>query len=306
MAAISAGQPRPAGGVGLFRARRLLVGLGFLIPFYLPFLLFFVAPILYAIFESTQSIERTGGVMGSISQRFSGLHQYALVLSDSDFIHGVERVLIFACVQVPIMTVISVSLALLLAATAPRLAGFFRTSFFVPYAVPTVIAALMWASLYQPSISPFGPLTRQFDFLNSGLVFGSIANIGIWGWAGFNVILMTTALSAVSPEIIDAARIDGASEITVALRVRLPLIQPTIIMSVIFGTIGSLQLFTEPLVLRSVSSVITSGYTPNMLAYSNAVANNYNFAAAISVTLAIVTFALSFGFLRVVRRRAHV
>jgi multiple sugar transport system permease protein len=306
MSTVSVGQPGPAGGRRGFRARRLLVGLGFLAPFYLPFLLFFVAPIVYAIFESTQSVERTGGVMGTMSEKFTGLHQYALVLQDSDFLHGVERVLLFACVQVPIMTVISVSLALLLGAAAPRLAGFFRTSFFVPYAVPTVIAALMWASLYQPSISPFGPVVSHFDFLNSGLVFGSIANIGIWGWAGFNVILMTTALAAVAPEIIEAARIDGASEIAIALRLKLPLIQPTIIMAVIFGTIGSLQLFTEPLVLRSVSSVITSGYTPNMLAYSNAVANNYSFAAAISVTLAIVTFALSFGFLRVVRRKAHV
>jgi multiple sugar transport system permease protein len=117
---------------------------------------------------------------------------------------------------------------------------------------------------------------------------------------------MTTALAAVPSEIIEAARIDGASDIRIALQVKLPLIQPTIIMSVIFGTIGSLQLFTEPLVLRTVSSVITSGYTPNMLAYSNAVANNYNFAAAISVTLAVVTFALSFGFLRIVRGRAHL
>jgi multiple sugar transport system permease protein len=298
--------PATAGAVLGRHVRRLLVAFGFLGPFYVPFLLFFVAPILYAVFESTMSMERTGGVMGTVSEQFTGLRQYSQVLTDSDFLHGVERVAIFACVQVPVMTAIAVSLALLLGATAPRLAGFFRTSFFVPYAVPTVIAALMWGSLYQPSISPFGPVVRQFDFLDSGLVFGSIANIGVWGWAGFNVILMTTALAAVPSEIIEAARIDGASDIRIALQVKLPLIQPTIIMSVIFGTIGSLQLFTEPLVLRTVSSVITSGYTPNMLAYSNAVANNYNFAAAISVTLAVVTFALSFGFLRIVRGRAHL
>jgi multiple sugar transport system permease protein len=203
------------------------------------------------------------------------------------------------------MTFIAVSLALLLGSTRPRVAKVFRSIFFIPYAVPGVIAAIMWASLYQPATSPLNDIGIDLPLTGSALILPSIANIGIWGWAGFNMILMISALSSIPEELLEAAKIDGASELRIALSIKLPLIRPTIIMSATFSIIGTLQLFTEPTVLRSISNAISSAFTPNMLAYSHAVGNQYSYAAAVSVTLAVITFVMSFGFLRIVRRTSQ-
>jgi multiple sugar transport system permease protein len=72
----------------------------------------------------------------------------------------------------------------------------------------------------------------------------------------------------------------------------------------VFSIIGTLQLFTEPIVFRAISTNVTSSFTPNLLAYTTASANNYPLAAAISVVLAVATFILSFAFLRATARRS--
>src|SRR3954471_854304 len=96
------------------RVRSALTGAGFLAPFFIPFALFFVLPIGYAIYLSTLSTTRTGGVFGTVSTQFAGFGQYLAVITDSDFTGGLVRVLVFACFQVPIMIIISTLLALLL------------------------------------------------------------------------------------------------------------------------------------------------------------------------------------------------
>jgi multiple sugar transport system permease protein len=283
------------------RARPLLVRLGFLGPFFVPFLLFFVVPIVYALYESTLKVVRTGGVFGTTSTQFAGFQQYAAVLGDNSFTSGILRVIVFALIQVPLMTVIAVLLALLIAAIPRRAGNIYRALFFLPYAVPGVIASIMWSTLYQPQTSPLNEIGINLPLLGA-LVLPSIANIGIWGWAGFNMILMSTALTSIPEELFEAARIDGASNLRIAMSIKLPLIRPTVIMSAIFSVIGTLQLFTEPTILRTASSVITSTFTPNMLAYNNAVSGNYSYAAAVSVTLAAATFVMSFAVLSVARR----
>jgi multiple sugar transport system permease protein len=79
---------------------------------------------------------------------------------------------------------------------------------------------------------------------------------------------------------------------------------PALVLTGVFSIIGTLQLFTEPIVFRAISTNVTSSYTPNLLAYTTASANNYPLAAAISVVLAVATFILSFTFLRATARRS--
>jgi multiple sugar transport system permease protein len=289
----------------VLRTRRVLTGVGFLGPFYLAFFLFFLLPIGYAIYESLFSTRRTGGVFGAPERVFSGLSQYKAVLTNSDFLSGILRVVVYTLIFVPCLAVISVALALLLDATVPRLANAFRTTFFLPYAVPSVIAALMWGSLYTPTTSPLKDLDLNINFLGSRLVLPSIANIGIWASVGFYVILLTTALTAIPHEVFEAARVDGASDWRMAWSIKLPLIRPTVIMSMVLALIWTMQLFTEPTVLHTLSAAISTNFTPNMMAYSALTGDDYSFAAAISVLLALAGFIISFAFLRSVRRMAH-
>lgn len=117
--------------------------------------------------------------------------------------------LLFGAVQVPVMLGLALVFALLLDSPLIRGKKFYRLAFFAPYAVPGVIAAIMWGFLYSPSLSPFSVLTSNVDLLGSGLVLWSIANVVTWVYAGYNMLIIYSALQSIPGEIYEAARIDG-------------------------------------------------------------------------------------------------
>lgn len=286
---------------GSSRAQRRAVTL-FIAPFALLFLAFYAIPILYAIVQSLLTVERQG-TFGAPRQVFGGLVQYQQVFQNTAFWESVGRVLLFGVVQVPIMLGLALLFALLL--DSPLLKGkkFFRLAFFAPYAVPGVIAAIMWGFLYSPSLSPFGVLTSNIDFLSGNLILWAIANIVTWVYVGYNMLIIYSSLLAIPTEIYEAARLDGASNIQIAWRIKIPLVIPAIILTAVFSIIGTLQLLAEPQTLRSFSSAINSTFTPNLAVYTTASVPNYNLAAAFSVVLALATFILSFVFLKSTQRK---
>jgi len=257
--------------------------------------------------QSLLRTERTGGIFGRTRTVFAGLDQYVAVFADPAFREGVARMLLFGVVQVPIMLGLALVLALLLDSTVSRLKKFFRIAYFLPYGIPGVIAALMWAFLYSPQLSPIVDLLDAIgprpDFLGAGTILWSIANVVTWTYTGYNMLIIFAALQSIPPDLEKAARTDGAGGFRIAWSIKIPLVRPALILTGVFSIIGTLQLFTEPIVLRAISTNVTSGYTPNLLAFSIASGNNYPLAAAMSVVLAIGTFILSFGFFRFAQRK---
>ena len=284
-----------------FRYRRAIAV--FIVPFAVLFAAFYLAPILYAVWESLLKIQRQG-TFGAPTQVFGGLSQYVLVFQDGEFWSSVLRVLLFGVVQVPVMLGLALLFALLL--DSPLVGGkrFFRLAYFAPYAVPGVIAAIMWGYLYSPQLSPFAFVTAHVNLLGGGTVLWAIANVVTWVYVGYNMLIIYSSLLAIPSEIYEAARLDGASQIRVALSIKIPLVVPAIVLTAVFSVIGTLQLLTEPTVFRQFTSTISSTFTPNMLVYSTSSVPNFNLAAAFSVVLAIATFILSIGFLRLTQRRA--
>ncbi|MFB6550789.1 carbohydrate ABC transporter permease [Streptomyces sp. NPDC056405] len=289
------------------RPRRILAPYAFLAPFLIPFVLFTLVPVGYAFWQSLHKTERTGGTFGKTQMVFAGFDQYTRVLHADYFTESLLRVLGFALVQIPVMLLLSLVLALLLDSAVARAKKFFRLVYFVPYGIPGVVAALMWAFLYDPRLSPVVDLLRDVgadvDLLGPDAILWSIANVVTWTYTGYNMLIIYAALQAVPSDIGEAARVDGASAWTVALRIKIPIIRPALVLTGVFSIIGSFQLFTEPQVFRSISTSVTSTYTPNIAAYSLASGDSYSEAAALSVILALVTFVLSFAFLRFTSRR---
>lgn len=293
------------------RARSLTPYL-FCAPFGILFLLFVLVPVGYAMYFSMHALHRTGLGLAPPTQVFVGLANYAQAISDPAFYHSLTRVLLFGVVQVPFMLVAALALALLLDRPVVWLRGFFRTVYFLPYAVPAVVAAILWSFLYVPSLSPFVQLFQDAglgrpDVLSPELVLWAIANIVTWEWTGYNMVILAAALQGIPTELYDAARVDGASQAAIARWIKIPLLSPALVLTAIFSIIGTLQLFNEPEILTASTANITSSYTPNL--YINTLAfteQNPYYAAAIAVVLAMVTFALSFGVLRLVRRYSGV
>ncbi|GGO80024.1 carbohydrate ABC transporter permease [Wenjunlia tyrosinilytica] len=290
------------------RARPARSAAVFLLPFCVLFTACFIAPIGYALYQSLLKSQRSGPLgFGREREVFAGLGNYTHALQDGRFLQGFGRVLLFGAVQVPVMIVGATVLALLLESASARWVPFFRTAYFLPYGVPGVVASILWGFLYVPGISPVVDTLHRVgwdvDFLSNGTVLWSIANIATWEFTGYNMLVLIAQLTSVPGELYEAAVIDGASAWQVAWRIKLPLIRPALVLTTVFSIIGTLQLFSEPLVLRSLTSNIDAAYTPNLLAYNEAfAANNYHLAAAMAVLLAVVACVLSFGFLRLVGR----
>jgi multiple sugar transport system permease protein len=275
----------------------------FILPFALLFAAFYVAPILYAIKQSLYKVERQG-TFGKATEVFGGLAQYERVFSDGPFWESIGRVLLFGIVQVPVMLGLALIFALLLDSGLVKGRRFFRLAFFVPYAVPGVIAAIMWGFLYSPNLSPFTVLTGNIDFLSAELVLWAIANVVTWVFVGYNMLIIYSALLAIPSDVYEAARLDGAGQMRIAWSIKIPMVRPSLVLTAILSIIGTLQLLAEPQVFRSFSSAVTSTYTPNMTIYATSAIPNVSLAAAFSVVLALATFVLSFTFLRITRGKA--
>ncbi|GID29503.1 carbohydrate ABC transporter permease [Paractinoplanes brasiliensis] len=284
----------------------------FLAPALVLFAAFLAAPIVYAGYLSLRRVKVSGLGLGAGARTevWAGLSNYARSLTDPEFVPSVLRVGAYGLIVVPAMLGLALVMALLLDAGRTRVGTFARTSIFLPYAVPAVIASLLWGFLYLPRVSPIVDVLDAVgvtapDALSSSWVLYAVANIAIWGGAGFNMIVLYTALRAIPTDLFEAARIDGASDVQIALRIKIPIIGPSLVMTFLFSLIATLQVFAEPMTLRPLSNTISTTWTPLMKVYRDAfVRNDIYSAAATSVIIAAATFVISYGFLKLVGSRA--
>jgi multiple sugar transport system permease protein len=271
---------------------------------------FLLVPIGYTVWLSLRASRVTGGGIGPRVEAYSGLDNYRSVLTDPGYVQGLLRMLSYGAIVVPIMLGLALLFALMLDVPRVRWARLSRIGIFLPYAVPGVIASLLWGFLYLPGVSPIQDVAEKLglpapDLLGPHTVLGSVANIGIWGGVGFNMIVLYTALRGIPSEMYDAARIDGASEAQIALRIKIPMITPALVMTGIFAVIATLQVFSEPNTLLPLSDSISSDWVPLMAIYRDAFINNDIYsAAAASVVLALGTLVVSLVALTALQRRA--
>jgi multiple sugar transport system permease protein len=285
---------------------------GFLAPAIVLFIAFLGAPIGYAAYLSLRRVKVSGLGLGAGSRTevWAGLSNYGRSLTDPEFLPSVARVGAYGLIVVPLMLGLALLMALLLDAGRTRVGGFARTAIFLPYAVPAVIASLLWGFMYLPRISPITDVLTGLglqapQMLSSGWILYAVANIAIWGGTGFNMIVLFTSLRSIPTEMYEAARLDGATDTQIALRIKIPIILPSLVMTFVFSLIATLQVFAEPMTLRPLSNTISTTWTPLMKVYRDAfVRNDVYSAAATSVVIALATFAISFGFLKLVGSRA--
>jgi multiple sugar transport system permease protein len=270
------------------RRRRSLLPLFLLAPGMVLFLLFTIAPGIYAVYLSFRKTQVGGGLLGdqNPTEIFAGLQNYRDAFADPEFWHSILRMLTVAVIGVPATIVIATLLALCLDAKRARLVGIARLAIFLPYAVPGVVASLLWGFIYLPATSPIGG--AAVDYFGSRAVFFSVANVAVWGVLGFNMVVIYTSLRGLPRELFEAAELDGASERQIALRVKLPLLAPTLTLVTVFSLIGALQLFNEPTTLKPIANAITSTWVPLMRVYTDAFVNNDIYQGAATSFLLIV------------------
>lgn len=296
---VSVGATRQSQPPKLVRRRsggrsREWIGWLFIAPFGAVFLFALVGPILYSIYLSFFQQRLIGGNV------FVGVDNFVTAFGDPQLHAAIGRILLFFVVQVPIMLALSLFAALALDSARLRWAPLFRIMLFLPFAVPGVIAALMWGFLYGNDFGLVGNLNDLGipvpDPLSSDWVLAAMANISTWGFVGYNMLVMYSALRVVPAELYESAAIDGAGTFRVIRSIKIPALRSAFIICLVFSVIGSFQLFNQPNVLRTLSpNTIATNFTPNMYAYNLSFSGQqFNYSAAIAIIMGLATMVVAY------------
>lgn len=295
--------------------REARVGWAFMLPFAIAFIFVFVFPIISSIKEAffrdgTGGAEcenalygcATGAADDVVHKTFVGLENFKFVFASEQFWRGMGRVFLFGIVQVPIMILAALFLAIWIDSKVIKRVTAFRLGYFLPYAVPGVVAALIWTYLYHPQLSPIVQglqnLGVNVDFFSQNILLWSMANITTWTFTGYNMLIFLAALQAIPNELYEAARIDGATGWQIITKIKIPMVRGAALLAVLLSIIGTVQLFNEPTVLAVNNPWMGKDYTPMMMAYNTAVGGSLSPsgvgpASAISLVMALIAGVLA-------------
>jgi len=217
----------------------------FLLPSVALFFLFVVFPVIQA---AHYSLYQWSG-LGSLDN-YIGLKNYQALFKDPIFLTALKNNILIAVLSLLIQLPAALLLALLINRKMPG-RTFFRTVFFLPYVLAPVVTGLIWSFIYNPSNGLIAGLLRQFNpgatppayLADTHTVLFAIFAAICWQYFGFHFVLYVAGLQNIPAELIEAARIDGASSRQTTFYVTLPLLGSTIRLSVFLSILGSLQYF---------------------------------------------------------------
>ncbi|WP_433240030.1 carbohydrate ABC transporter permease [Streptosporangium sp. CA-135522] len=252
-------------------------------------LVFFAYPLAASFVQSLQTTD--GGVV-----EWAGADQYIRMLDDPSFLRSLANVALILVVQVPVMIGLALVLAYVLNQSWLRFRATLRTAYFLP-AVTTLVA---YAVVFRVLLKTEGGAVNQVlgvqvDWLNDPF-WARVALIAsiTWRWAGYNAIILLAGLQAVGREQYEAAAIDGAGPLTAFRLVILPQLRPVVLFCSITSTIGTLQLFDEPLVLTG-GGPADATLTPILYLYQVGFRQfDFGYAAAIAWVVVLIIGGLSY------------
>ena len=257
-----------------------------------------VWPIIYAIWLSLHEYSVRVAGLSRWAGPF-GLRNYSNALSNPDWWAALEHTLIFTVVSVFFELLIGLGMALCMH-EAFKGQGLLRTVVLVPWAVLTVVTAVMWRTMF---VSPYGfintILGTKTVWLGSepqALIVIIIADV--WKTAPFMALLILAGLQVIPGEVYEAAKVDGASTWQRFSKITLPLLMPAILVALIFRTLDALRVFDLPYVLTggqngtsTLSTIAQEAFAANRL---------YGLGAAMAVLTFIVVMIVSFSYIRFV------
>lgn len=272
-----------------------LIGWVFLAPGALLILFMSFIPMFRALLLSFQT-----GI--GASMEYAGLYNYKRMFQDAVFIQSIKNTFFYLIIQVPVMLVMALILASILNNKDLRFKGLFRTMIFLPCATSLVAYAVIFRSLFANNgiinlvLVKLGILDAPYAFLTNVWSARIVIIIALlWRWTGYNMVFYLAGLQNIEYSVYEAAKIDGASAPQSFFRITVPLLKPTILLTAIMSTNGTLQLFDESVNLTdggpANASITMSHYIYNM---SFKYVPNFGYAAAMSFLILILVAVLAF------------
>ena len=272
--------------------KRNLTGWAFLLPAALLIFVFCFYPMVQALILSFQ--KGTGSAVQP-----AGFANYVRIVKDATFQQCLFNTIFYFVIQVPIMLILALILAQLLNSPDIKGKGIYRTMIFLPCATSLVSYSMIFKSLFVNDglvnrvLSTVGIPTVDW-FQNAWAARWVIVIALIWRWTGYNMVFYLAGLQNIDYSIYEAARIDGASPLQQFVHLTIPLLKPTILLTAIMSTSGTLQLFDESVNLTAGGpGKATMTLTHYIYNISFVETPKFNYAAALSVFILVVVAVLS-------------
>ncbi len=295
--------PRAGGGHSLIAKDRRF---GYLLvaPAVIVLLAITAYPLIYNIWNSFQHDVINSGLPPS----FAGVDNYRRIFTDNQFLPALLHTAAFTVVSVTLETVVGLALALALNRKFPG-RGLVRAAIFIPWAVPTVVSAQLWKSMFDPQNGWVNyvlttlhlPLGHTTWLAGTWTAWAAILAADAWRNTPFMAIVLLAGLQVIPGDIYEAARIDGAGSWQVFRRLTLPLLRPALMVALIFRTLSSFLIFDVVYAMTGGGP----GTSTSVLSYLNwqafFVYSDYGYGGAISVALVVIALVIAAAYVRVFR-----
>jgi len=255
-------------------------------------------PIIYAIWLSLHQYSLIHAGLSRWAAP-AGLGNYKEALGDPDFWNAVRVTFEFTIASVFLETVIGLGMAMAMHA-AFKGQGLLRTTVLVPWAVLTVVTAIMWRTIVDPNLGFVNQIlgTDKVWLGNSPWALIVMIFADTWKTAPFMALLLLAGLQVIPSDIYEAAKVDGATAWQRFRRITLPLLTPALLVALIFRTLDALRAFDLPKVLTNGANDTT---TLSLLAQKTFQVNSlYGPGAALSILTFLIVMIVSFTYIRLV------
>ena len=275
--------------------RRAATGFALISPWVVGFVFFTAFPLIYSLYLSFTEYSLFG------APKWIGLNNYIYLLTkDKEFWPSIRLTISYALVTLPIGVIGSLLVAMLLNRKIKGI-GIFRTIYYLPAILPEVAVALLWRWLFNsetgllnflasPVLSLFG-LGKPNWFGSPEFVLPAFAIMSLWGIFGTNTVIFLAALQGVPRSLYEVAELDGAGKFRKFLNITVPQISPVILLQVIMGMIGAMQIFSVVMFVRPTSA---AGKFMNQLVYEKGFSQlHMGEASAVAWILFIIILVLT-------------
>ena len=275
----------------------------FIIPALTIFTLFVVLPIVEAAYYSFYRWDGYGE-----PNKYVGLKNYQYLFKNKTFILSLKNNFYIIAVSLFIQLPFALLVALLISDKI-RGASFFRTVFFLPYILAEIVTALIWAYIYDGNYGMVAAIWNFFGAQPPYLIsekdtaMMAILIVIFWKYFGIHMMIYIAGLQNISKEVLEAAKVDGAGPITTAIRIKIPILLPTIRLSVFLSLLGSLQLFDLIMPLTGGGPSNQTHSMVTYLYYFGVMRMKFGFGSAIGVVIFLICFTVAITYQRTLMRK---
>jgi ABC-type sugar transport system permease subunit len=236
-----------------------------------------------------------------LGRPFIGAGNFIEALGDARFREAVAHTVAFSAISVPLELSLGLALALLMH-TVRRGRGLVRVAALLPWAIPTVVAALVWRLMFENVAT-----AMRLDWFSDPLTaWIPIVVADVWKTTPFVAVLLLAGLQTIDPEVYDSARLDGASPMRQLLTITIPLLAPALVVAAAFRTLDALRIFDVPYVMTA-GGPGTATEPLSMYAFAALMERlRFGYGSALSIALFALTFVVALASVRALSRATPV